>query len=200
MKKTHLLAAALVIGLLASFGVIEPAQAAWGVALAGTISLNGRLDEQVFPVQAGADLQFTGVPGDTKYVSLKGYRRIQIVIDIANGTTVTGAAVTLKQATAVAGTGEKALAFTRMLANIDTAASQAMVETAVAANTFTTDATNSKNLRYILEVDSESLDVANGFDCIRVDGTGHSATAPRGFVVSYNLFGTRYSGASPMAD
>jgi hypothetical protein len=165
-----------------------------------TISLNGRLDEQAFQLQAGADLQFTGVPGDTKYISMKGYRKLQIVIDIANGTTVTGAAVTLKQATAVAGTGEKALAFTRMLANIDTGASSTMVETAVVANTFTTDTTNSKNLRYVLEVDSEQLDIAGGFDCVRVDGTGHAATAPRGFVVSYTLFGTRYSGASPVVD
>lgn len=165
-----------------------------------SINLNGRLDEQVFQVQAGADLLFTGVPGDTKYVSLKGYRRVQIVIDIANGTTVTGSAVTLKQATAVAGTGEKALGFTRMLANIDTGASSTMVETAVAANTFTTDATNSKNLRYVIEVDSESLDTAGGFDCIRVDGTGHAATAPRGFVVSYTMFGARYSGASAVVD
>jgi hypothetical protein len=86
---------------------------------------------------------------------MKGFRKLQIVIDIANGTTVTGSAVTLKQATAVAGTGEKALAFTRMLANIDLAAAQTMVETAVVANTFTTDTTNSKNLRYIIEVDAE---------------------------------------------
>lgn len=189
-----------VLFALTATGYIDPVAASVLGGAALTVSLNGRLDEQAFPVQAAADLLFTAVPGDTKYVSLKGYRRCQIVIDIANGTTVTGSAVTLKQATAVAGTGEKALAFTRMLANIDTAASQTMVETAVAANTFTTDATNSKNLRYIIEVDSESLDVAGGFDCIRVDGTGHAATAPRGFVVSYNLFGTRYSGASPMAD
>lgn len=167
-----------------------------------TVSLNARLDEQLVQIQAAADLLFTAVPGDTKYVSLKGFRKLQIVIDIANGTTVTGAAVTLKQATAVAGTGEKALGFTRMLANIDTAASPVMVETAVVGNTFTTDATNSKNLRYILEVDAEQLDVAGGFDCVRVDGTGHAATAPRGFTVSYNLFGARHSGLAinPLAD
>jgi hypothetical protein len=165
-----------------------------------TISLNGRLDEQVFQVQAAADLLLTTTVGDTKYVSMKNYRRLQIVIDIANGTTVTGSTITLKQATAVAGTGEKALAFTRMLSNIDYGASQVMTETAVSSNTFTTDATNSKNLRYIIEVDSDMLDTANGFDCVRLDGTGHAATASRGVTVTYILWGAKYSGANPLVD
>jgi len=165
-----------------------------------TIGLNARLDEQAFFVQAAADLLLTTAIGDTKYVSLKNYRKVCIIIDIANGTSVTGAIITLKQAQAVAGTGEKALAFTRMLANIDTGASATMVETAVASNTFTTDTTNSKKLRYILDVDSDSLDVANGFDCLRVDATAHAATSSLGANVSYILYGARYSGASPIAD
>lgn len=165
-----------------------------------TINLNGRLDEQAVLVQAGADLLFTGVPGDTRYVSLKNYRKATIIIDVANGTTVTTSTVTLKQATAVAGTGEKALAFTRMLANVDFAAGQVMVETAVVASTFDIAVVNSKNLRYIIELDTDMLDAAGGFDCFRVDGTGHAATAPRGFNVSYVLWGARYSGASPYID
>jgi len=165
-----------------------------------TASVNARLDEQVFSVQAAADLLLTTTVGDTKYVSLKLYRRIRITVDIANGTTVTGSTITLKQATAVAGTNEKALAFTRMLANIDVGAAQTMVETAVTSNTFTTDTTNSKNLRYVIDVDSDALDVAGGFDCIRLDGTGHAATASRGVNVTYDMYGPRYSGASPMVD
>lgn len=165
-----------------------------------TITLNARLDEQVFSVQAASDLLLTTTVGDTKYVSLKNYRKIRIRIAVANGTTVTGSTITLKQATAVAGTGEKALAFTRMLANIDTDAAATMVETAVTSNTFVTDTTNSKNLLYVIDVDSDALDVNGGFDCIRVDGTGHAATASRGVNVSYDLYGAKYSGASPMAD
>jgi hypothetical protein len=165
-----------------------------------TISLNARMDEQVFSVQAASDLLLTTTVGDTKYVSLKGYRKIRIRIGIGNGTTVTGSTITLKQATNVAAAGEKPLAFTRMLANIDTDAAATMVETAVTSNTFVTDTTNSKNLLYVIDVDSDSLDVAGGFDCIRLDGTGHAATASRGVNVSYDLYGARYSGASPMAD
>jgi len=161
---------------------------------------NARLDERVYPVVAAAGLLLTSTLGDTTYVSLKGYQRCQIIISIADGTTVTGSTITLKQATAVAGTSEKALAFTRMLANTDYAASKTMVETAVTSNTFTTQTTNSKDSLYIIDVDASDLDVANGFDCLRVDGTGHAATASRGVVVLYNLYGARYSGASPLAD
>ena len=75
-----------------------------------------------------------------------------------------------------------------------------MIETAVSNNTFTTDTTNSKNLRYIIDVDAETLDVAGGFDCVRLDGTGHAATGSRGVTVTYILYGARYSGAGAVAD
>jgi len=162
--------------------------------------LNGRMDEQVSTIVAAAGLLLTSTIGDTTYVSLKNYRKIQIVISIADGTTVTGSTITLKQATAVAATGEKALAFTRMLANVDYAAAKTMVETAVVSNTFTTQVVNSKDSVYIIDVDADQLDINGGFDCIRVDGTGHAATASRGCVVVYNLYGARFSGANPLVD
>lgn len=164
------------------------------------ITLNSRLDEQATTIVAAAGLLLTSTLGDTLYVSMKNFRKIQIVISIADGTTVTGSTITLKQATTVAAGSEKPLAFTRMLANVDYGASKTMVETAVTANTFTTQTVNSKDSLYIIEVDSDALDVANGFDCIRVDCTGHAATASRGCVVLYNLYGARYSGASPLTD
>lgn len=162
-----------------------------------TIQLNGRLDEQAYLVQATGQAALTGAAGDAAYVSLKNYRRATVIVDITNATTVTGTAVTLKQATAVAGTNEKPLAFARMLSNIDVGAGQAMAETAVSSNTFTSDTTNSKRLRYVIEVDAEDLDIANGFDCFRVDGAGAVASTGQ---VSYILWGARYSGANPMVD
>lgn len=107
--------------------------------------------------------------GDCDYVSLKNFDRCTIVISVDNATTVTGAAITLKQATAVAGTSEKALAFDTVYANIDAAAGDTLTETAVTSDTFTTDTTDNKNLMYVIEVKAEDLDVANGFDCLRVD-------------------------------
>lgn len=164
------------------------------------ISPNARLDEQVTTYVAAAGLLLTSTLGDTMYVSMKGYSRARITIVIADGTTVTGTAVTLKQATAVAGTNEKALAFTRMLANTDYAASKTMTETAVTSNTFTTQTTNSKDSVYFIDLKAEDLDLANGFDCFRVDATGHAATASRGCVVIYDLYGPRYAGASALTD
>lgn len=161
------------------------------------MNINARLDEQVALVQATAIAALTSTAGDASYVSLKGYERCCIVIDVTNGTTVTGGAVTLKQASAVAGTGEKALAFTRMLSNTDVAAAQTLAETAVTSNTFTTDTTNSKRLRYVIDVKASDLDSANGFDCLRVDV---ASMANANGQVAYMLYGAKYSGASPMAD
>jgi hypothetical protein len=161
------------------------------------IYLNGRLDEQAVLVQATSPVALASTAGQGLYVSMKGFRKLTAIIDILNATTVTGTAITVKQATAVAGTGAKALAFTRMLANIDYAAGQALTETAVLSNTFTTDTTNSKRLRYILEIDAQDLDIAGGFRCVSVQGA--SAVASIG-LISYVLWGARYSGASPYVD
>jgi hypothetical protein len=165
-----------------------------------TVSLNARLDEQITPIVAAVGLLLTTTVGDTKYVSMKGYRKCQIVIIIGDGTTVTGSTITLKQATAVAGTSEKALAFSTVYKNVDLSVNQTLTATAVTANTFDTQAVNSKDSVYIIDLDADQLDVAGGFDCFRVDGTGHAATAGRGSVVLYNLYGARYSGLSPVVD
>lgn len=165
-----------------------------------TITLSARLDEQLPVVVAAGGLLLTSTLGDTTYISLKNYKGVEILVWIADGTTVTGSTITLKQATAIAGTSEKALTFTRMLANTDYAASKAMVETAVTSSTFTTQTTNSKDSLYIIDVPADSLDVDNGFDCVRLDGTGHAATASRGVAVIYRPYGARYSGATSLTD
>lgn len=132
--------------------------------------------------------------GDCDYVSLKGYAGATIVIMVDNATIVTGGAVTLQQATAVAGTSEKALAFSSYLANVDVGASDTLAETTATSDTFTTDTTDAKNQLFVIEVDAADLDVANGFDCIRVD-VASMANAVEG--VLYILHGSRY--ASPAA-
>jgi hypothetical protein len=132
--------------------------------------------------------------GDCDYVSLKNYDRCTVVIAVDNATTVTGGAVTLKQATAVAGTSEKALAFSRYLANVDIGASDTLVETTATSDTFTTDTTDNKNQLFVIEVKAEDLDQANGFDCLRAD-VASMANAIEG--VFYVLHGARY--ASPIA-
>lgn len=128
------------------------------------------------------------------YVSLKGYNRCCIIILVDNATVVTGSAITVKQATAVAGTSEKALSFTKALRNIDTDATDDLAEFDVTSDTFTTDTTNNKNLMYVIDVKETDLDINNGFDCIRA-GTADAANA----VVSvlYVLYPAKIAKANP---
>lgn len=134
------------------------------------------------------------VPSSTTpdYVAMKNYDGFLAVITVKNATTVTGSAITLKQATAVAGTGEKALAFALVWQNEDTAAAggDVLAETAVVSDTFTTDATDSKDLKYIVDVKTESLDVNNGFNAVRV-GTGDAVAATVN--IEYLLYNGRYA-------
>ena len=162
-----------------------------------TISLAARLDEQVRFVQAttlGSD--WTGAT----WISMKNYQRLTIIADALSTGSVTGGVVTLNQATTITATSAKALSFTRMAALEDlttaqTEVAQALVETAVTSSTWTILATTGKRTRYVMEVKSEDLDIANGFDCVRFVSTALvNATG----VVNYILWGARYTGSSVM--
>lgn len=155
------------------------------------ISPNAELHEMVKMVTGLAPI--TPSTSTPDYVSMKHYGRLSVVLLVDNGTTVTGSAITLKQATAVAGTGEKALAFTQAFRNIDTDAADALAAFAVTSDTFTTDATNAKNLMYVIEVDESDLDSDNGFDVVRV-GTGDGTNMV--LAALYILHPPRYGGAS----
>ena len=133
---------------------------------------NMRLHEFLKPVTGLAPITPSSSTPD--YVSLKNAERLLVVIMADNGATVTASAITLKQATAVAGTGEKALAFATYWANTDTGAADALTETTATSNTFSTDNTDNKNLLYVLDVKPTDLDINNNFDCVRV-GTGNAA-------------------------
>lgn len=141
--------------------------------------------------------------GDCGYVSMKGYNALTILMVVDNATTVTGCAVTLKQATAVAGTGEKALSFDKMWALTDTSVASSVItgetltETAVTSNTFTTGTTDNKNMIYCMEIKASDLDVANGFDCVRLDGLlqANSVSCVIGILTD-----PRYDGAAAITD
>lgn len=110
------------------------------------------------------------------YINLKNVHRITAVITAKNATTVTGSAITLKQATSAAGAGEKALAFSRYRVNADTGASDLFTDATATSNTFTTQAVNSKNAIYTIDIDPATLDTNNGFAFVRV-GTGDATAA-----------------------
>lgn len=156
------------------------------------------LIERVKPVVGCAPAALATTAGDGDWVSMKHYRHLTIVISILNGTTVTGTAVTLLQAQDVAATASKALGFTKMWANTDTAAAggDTLTETAVVSNTFTTSTTNAKSLLYVIEIQDTDLDVDGGFDCVRFDGANAANSVG---CVMYILSDPRYPGEMPSA-
>lgn len=159
-------------------------------------SLNASLPEQCKFVVGCPPAALATTAGDGDFVSLKNYRRLTIVILVDNGSTVTGGAVTLIQATEVAGSTTAALAMTRMWANTDVGATDTLVKTTVTSNTFTTSTTDNKNLMYVIEVLAEDLDIANGYDCVRVDVASMANAVGS---VLYILDGARYGKATPPA-
>ena len=110
-----------------------------------------------------------------KWVSMKGYNHATIIISFVNSTTVTGAAIGLAQATAVAGTNSKTLPFLYYWSNVDDSASALLTQNQATGNTFTTSAVNSKSGVYVIEVEVDTLDMNNGFTSLQV--TVGNATA-----------------------
>src|SRR5262245_20287671 len=75
-----------------------------------SININALLLEQCKVVLGlGAIVPSSSTPD---YVSMKGFSRCLILIFVKNATTVTGSAITVKQATNVAAGSEKAVSFT----------------------------------------------------------------------------------------
>jgi hypothetical protein len=107
------------------------------------------------------------------YISLKDVKSVEAVITVLNGSGVTGSAITLLQAKAVAGTNATALAFTKYYSNTDPANSSVLTAANATSNTFTTINTNSLTAIYRIPIDPASLDRANSFDCVRV-GTANA--------------------------
>jgi hypothetical protein len=143
-----------------------------------SISANAQAIEQLGIVDAmGPVVPSAAAP---VWISLKGFDRCCVLLVVKNGVTVTGSAIALQQATAVAGTGSKTLNFVTAYRKLNTGpggTNDAWSSFAVASNTFTTDATNSQEHLYAIEVQETDLDVNNYFDCMRVTvGNGVATT------------------------
>src|SRR5882724_9200090 len=113
-------------------------------------------------IWAAEPKNYTGAAMAAKYVSLKNYQWISIVI--TTGAWAAGtAAVTLLQATDVSATGAKALAFGIPFQWNDITTSGTLVKTAVVSDTFNL---TTANKMHVIEINPAQLDVANGFDCL----------------------------------
>lgn len=134
-----------------------------------------------------------GRTGD--YVSLKNAGICNVVVHITQGNAAT-IALTIEQATVVAGTDSKVITnVVPIWADLDTAASDALVRATDAVN-YTTDA-GLKNKIVIFQINPRSLDVANGFDCITVKtGASNVANITQAMYIMTDL---RYAQATPPA-
>lgn len=131
------------------------------------------------------------------YLSLKNAVKAWIVCYIGQGAANTILLSPL-QATAVAGTGSKAISAARIFHKLDQALTDFTAATEAA--TYTTDAAVKEKF-VIFELDlTKVLDVANNFDCIAVS-TGASAAA--NITSAFLLVQPRHQGAtvaSPLTD
>lgn len=108
------------------------------------------------------------------YVSLKNAHKFTAVIHVTQAN-AGQSAITVNQATAVAGTSTKVIgAVARIWANEDCATSDTLVRQTDAAGFTLSTATKHKIV--VIEVSPEALDVANGFDCVSVDIGSSSAS------------------------
>ena len=144
-------------------------------------------------VQAFPPIDTTGAIQTGTVINLKKFDHVTIIID--QGAWAAGTpAVTLTQDTSVAGApAVKALAFTHMFTNTAAPGSNVFVDTAVVASTF--DLTAVANVTTVIEVDTDSLDITGGFDCIGVviQSPGANADLISG---KYICSKGRYKGAS----
>jgi hypothetical protein len=112
----------------------------------------------------------------TLWLNMNLYSHITWLIQAANGTGVTGAAITLNQANTVSGTGSKALNYNTYFSAVAGFASQAatadaMTATTGVSGTFTTATTASTNLLYAIEVQDTDLDLSTTsdyFNCVQL--------------------------------
>lgn len=128
----------------------------------------------------------------SRYVSLKTAHRawVRVYVNQGNAATV---ALTLLQATAVAGTGSKALAnVVPIWANQAVAAGDSAVRQTDAVSFTTSAAVAEKQVWF--QIDPASLDLANGYDCVAVS-TGASNVA--NITSAEIIVETRYPQAVP---
>lgn len=128
-------------------------------------------------------------------VSLKNYQGCTVIVCGRGTNTITTGAITLVQATSIAGTTNKTATITTAWRNLDcTTTSLTQWERFdVTNNTFASPTSTGKMWIYAWDVDPAKLDVANGYDCIRAgvgDMGGQTVT------VHYMLWPARYAGTT----
>ena len=138
------------------------------------------LDTEVLPI---LDPAADAAGRASRAVSLKNYTgvvRLVVYINQGNAATVL---LTPEQCSAIAGTGNKAIVASPIIASQDLATTTVGTR-ATAAATFTTSAaTTAKRVEFL--IDPASFDIANGFDCLRVStGASNAANITSAFIIA----------------
>lgn len=130
------------------------------------------------------------------YVSLKNIKKATIIVELTQAVGH-ATAIAPKQASAVDGTGVKALTNACSIwSNEDTATADTLTKQTDA--TSYTVAADVKNKQIIFEIEpSISLDIANGFDCIAINSADSSQAT--NFASITAILETRYPQATPPA-
>ena len=135
------------------------------------------------------------VSASTTYISVKGYHKALVVADMG---AITGA-VTFKfrQATAVAGTAQKALSIDGYYTDAAAVASSSTTNDTFVYTAYSTGSSSqatgtTNNTLYVFPIDIKAMDAANSFDCIGVAADAANAL----FGVTVLLY-TRYAQEVP---
>lgn len=153
----------------------------------------GMLIEHGKLIWATAPKDWTGAASTSLWINTKLYYRVDFVILTgawAGGT----AAVTLNQATDVAGTGSKALAMPfYWLGSGSQSSGDVLTKTAVTSNTFNLSAANKIA---VIPIRASELDMANNFVCVQlaIATPGANADLYAAMAIAY---GSRYPQTSP---
>ena len=158
------------------------------------MALNNLLVEEAQIVMAivPVDSQSGANTGD--YVSLKGYDRCTVVVLKAAGVAGDDPVITMTQASDVSGTGVKNLNFTRVDSKVgtQTGVGTFTTTTQAAANTYTDTVSAEAQAIFCVEFQSSDLDVANGFDCLKVAVPDTGSAGAQLLTAFYVLRGPRY--------
>lgn len=132
-----------------------------------SIAQNAKVVQAIAPAALG-----TAITGD--FVSLKGYRKATIIIELTRGANATVVNFTVDKAPLVNGAGATTgITLRKWWGNIDTAANDTLVRGA-AGTSIAGIATQSKNNQYVIEIDAEELGEAT--PCIAVvTSAGHAS-------------------------
>ncbi len=140
-----------------------------------------RLAEEMQLVAAIIPVNLATAANAGDWVSLKKYRHCSIIILKGIGIAGEDPVISVLQATAVAGTGSKALNTEKVWSKVGATALSAVGTfteiTQAAAATYTDLVAGENEALWVLVVDAEDLVVEGGFDCVSVSIADSGATA-----------------------